>query len=178
MTLAANQQDVGDKLSFFRSPTAGNTKCLVWAHGGLLHGDGQFTTPVAIRFSVAHGEAFSSNPTRAILYDHSSDNLAVAAGQACQDYSLGKAVGDHWKGEHVSYHDVARLMQTAADANSNWSPHVVVVRRRFRCLGRVIKLSKLIEQVMAHEATIDTFYCACCRGDHSNARVKSFFVRI
>src|SRR5690606_24623387 len=68
MAAAGNQIPLGDKLYFFTSPTPATTKCLIWAHGGLLRGDGTYALPAGttIHYYVPHGQARVTNPTRAI----------------------------------------------------------------------------------------------------------------
>src|SRR4051812_32202062 len=53
-----NQVPLGEKLYFFESPVATETRCLILAHGALLNGDGWYDLDpgVKIYYFVPHGQ--------------------------------------------------------------------------------------------------------------------------
>jgi hypothetical protein len=186
MARAGNQIPLGDKLYFFTSPTPATTKCLIFAHGGLLRGDGKYALPAGttIHYYVSHGKARKTNPTLAILAENTGEqllDLCVTGPANIENYRLRKAVGSGWSGEAFSYHDVQRTMNQnqgyAAHANGNWCPHVVSVRRRFKMMGKTILLGEIIDAVQQHNPNIVDFYYGGCRVDHSASAVKSAFMR-
>ena len=189
MDKAANQEEVGEKLYFFRSPKAGETRCLVFAHAGHLYGDGDFALPDGLTLHFMqkeHGKALSTNPYQAMfnLGRPKAASVETLAGPTrVTDYSLGKGVGSHWeKKTTISYTEICEKMSRQVGMGSAWTPHIVTVRRRFRGLGRLVKLSALVPAVKAHEQAINEFFIAACRGDKLSrgigGAIKSAFVRI
>ncbi len=185
MAPAGNQIALGEKLYFFTSPAPGTTKCLIWGHGGLLHGDGQYALPAGttIHYYVPHGQARLSRPANGIRAGSMGDNpgIRVAGPANIENYRLRKGVGSGWSGEAFSYHDVEQKMNDnqgyVAHVGGDWCPHVVSVRRRFRMIGKTILLGDIIDAVQQHDATIVEFYYGACRGDYSGSAVKSALIR-
>lgn len=184
MAAAGNQVPLGDKLYFFTSPVA-TDKCLIWGHGGLLHGDGMYNLPegLTIHYYVPHGQPRVSNPTMGIragtLGQEPGHHTAGPA--AIPNYTLRKGVGSGWSGEAFSYHDIERKMNDNGDyvngVGGDWCPHVVSVRRRFKLIGKSINLGEIIDAVIAHDPNITQFYYGACRGDYSGSRIKSGLIR-
>lgn len=185
MPAAGNQVALGDKLYFFTSPVAGTTKCLIWGHGGLLHGDGQYALQAGttVHYYVPHGQPRRTHPSRGIRAQVLADlpGHHVTGPANIENYTLRKAVGSGWSGEAFSYHDVERKMNDNRDyltgVGGDWCPHVVSVRRRFKMIGKSITLGEIIDAVQQHDANIVEFYYGACRGDYSGSAVKSAFIR-
>jgi hypothetical protein len=185
MTKAGNQEEIGEKLYFFRSARAGEHRCLVFAHGGHLHGDGDFGLPAGITLSFNQkedGKALTSNPYMEMFLNGEprEGRIETFAGPVrLKNYSLGKGVGSHWKDKNttVSYEQIEENMGKQIGLG-NWTPHIVTVRRRFRGLGRLTTLSDLVPAVLLHAPAITRFYIAACRGDASKKRFLSFLARI
>lgn len=185
---ALNQFAVGEKLYFFESPKANESRCLVFAHGGHLWRDAaDFALPGGIRLSFnqkTDGEALTTNPRIAMFYEPRGQNIETFIGPTrVKDYSLGKAVGRHWeRSATITYQEIRATLDGAVAANQSWTPHIVTVRRRFRFLGALITLSKVVTEITQFAQTrnvaITHFYIAACRGDHSKQRLKSMLTRI
>ena len=185
MAQAGNQIPLDDKLYFFTSPIPGTTKCLIWAHGALLHGDGQYAlaTGTKIHYYVPHGQKRQTNPTRAIRAGVLGDDpgITVTGPANIENYRLAKAVGSGWSSTAFSYHDVEQKMNDnggfVTHVGGDWCPHVVTVRRRFQFIGKSILLGDVIDAVQGYDATIVEFYYGACRGDYSGSTVMSAWAR-
>lgn len=183
-----NQFAVGEKLYFFESPKANERRCLVFAHGGHLWRDAaDFTLPEDIKLSFnqkTDGKALKTNPRTAMFYEPRIDNIETFEGPTrVKDYSLGKAVGRHWEADTtITYQEISATLAGAVKAGQHWTPHIVTVRRRFRFMGALITLSKVVTEITkfaeARDVKIKHFYIAACRGDHSKQRLKSTLARI
>lgn len=183
MDHASNQEAIGEKLFFFRSFKENQRSCLIFAHGGHLHGDGTFQVPSSTTlkfYQKEHGKAVVTNPWRAITGTPSESQMeTVKGGILIPNYSLGKGVGSHWEGDTITYKQLEeRQRSQGGDRLAHWAPHIVTVRRRFRCLGRLITLADTIPAILKHEPSITTIYICACRGDHTSSRFKSFLARI
>src|SRR5262249_47399421 len=148
-------EEIGEKLYFFRSEQAGETKCLVWAHGGHLYGDGTFNLLSNINLHFLqreHGKSLTSNPWMTMFAGGKprAETLESFRGpRQVTNYSLGKGVGSHWKGDTISYQQIREKMTAQLRLhNGQWCPHIVIVRRRFRGLGRLITLHELVLRVV------------------------------
>ena len=186
MAAAGNQIALGEKLYFFTSPVPGTTKCLIWGHGGLLHGDGMYALAAGstIHYYVPHGQALVSNPTRGIAgptLGQAGPGYTVAGPANIENYTLRKGVGSGWQGDAFSYHDVEQQMNSNSDyvthVGGDWCPHVVSVRRRFKMLGKTLSLGEIIDEVQRHDPAIVEFYYGACRGDYSGSEFKSAAIR-
>jgi hypothetical protein len=188
MNQATGQEEVGEKLYFFRSTKPGETRCLVFAHGGHLYGDGDFALPgnITLHFMQRqHGKALTTNPFQAmfLLGKPRAESLeTLTASSRVTDYSLGKGVGSHWKGNTISYQEIRQKMNGQVGMGNAWTPHIVTVRRRFRGLGRLVKLSEVVPAITAHEPTVNEFFIAACRGEKLSkgvmGAIKTAFIRI
>ena len=189
MTHATNQVALGEKLYFFRSAKPNENKCLIFAHGGHLWRDApDFVLPNNLNLSFMQkddGRAIVTNPWKSMfLNGKPADNTlqTIAGGNRVKEYSLGKGVGSHWERDTISYEEIGQQMAGRPDVYPNWCPHIVVVRRRFRCLGRLIPLSQAVAEINAYSQQqnlgIDQIYVAACRGDHSTSRFLSVMARI
>jgi hypothetical protein len=193
MPRAGNQIELSPKLYFFNSPVANTTKCLIWAHSGLLHGDGTYPLAAGLRmrYYVRPGDVREVSPAAGIQAGNAAIHARYtdAGPMAIPNYTLTKALGSGLN-EAFSYHDVQRNMNTNAGAVGaerarrggqpaidEWCPHVVSVRRRFRCLGKTVQLGEVIDAVLAHNDAITDFYLGGCRGDLSRRPVRSFLTR-
>ncbi|MFL6601287.1 MAG: putative adhesin [Steroidobacteraceae bacterium] len=185
MPAAGNQVALADKLYFFTSPNPTSTKCLIWAHGGLLHGDSQYALPpgTTIHYYVPHGKGRPTSPSQAIRAGNGGPDPGyhVTGPANIENYRLCKAVGSGWPKEAFSYHDVEQKMNMnqafVAGAGGDWCPHVVSVRRRFKMIGKSIPLGEIIDAVQQHNPQIVVFYYGACRDDFSGSAVRSALIR-
>lgn len=185
MTTAGNQIALGEKLYFFTSPINNTTSCLIWGHGGLLHGDGSYQLPAntTIHYYVPHGQVRISNPTLGIRGSQLGQNPVghITGPVAIENYRLRKGVGSGFSSQHFSYHDVEQAMvdnqQYAQVVGGGWCPHVVSVRRRFYFKGKTVQLGDVINLVQQHDPNIVDFYYGACRGDRSGDQLTSICVR-
>jgi len=175
---------LGEKLYFFQSPAANMRQCLIWGHGGLLHGDGPYPLPsgVTVRYFVPHGQPHNTNPGHIIGGPNVGEmatltNLCVTGPANIEDYTLRKGIGASGGIPAFSYHDVQDRMKDNRDLlahrAASWCPHVVSVRRRFQFIGKTIRLGEIIDAVLAMDPIIDEFIYAPCRGDLSAHPWKS-----
>lgn len=173
----ANQETIGDKLYFFRSPRPGETTCTIIAHGGKLHGDTTFTLPanVSVSFFVPDSQALQTNMLFNVKYagdDAMMRPLPPITGPGnCPDYSLAKFAGKHNTAKS-SYVDMNRYMQERLNQSPHTCPHLVSIRSRslFKGYSKIVKLSEVITAVLGHEPSINLFYVAACRGHHLSYR--------
>ena len=189
MQLSSNTHAIGEHAYLIESPAANVSDCLVIAHGASVGGQ-TFDVPpgkvvqffVADRVSnQAYGPAdlVKTAAIRMNNFGHvlgkpegekdrrARNALVFAAGATCQDYVLGKMLGDHFRASQTTYLEMRRTLdQDVATlppgANGNWVPHVVTVRNR-KSTHQYIWLSALIRDLVNFNAALTTFYCANCR---------------
>ncbi|WP_338846734.1 putative adhesin [Massilia sp. W12] len=189
MNHGANQHPIGEKLYIFHSALPNENKCLIFAHGGHLWGDAaNFALDPALTLHFMqsqHGVAIETNPWNAMfLLGKPRANIlqTLHGGMRVNEYSLGKGVGRHWSTNTISYEQISEKMEAQVGVHADWCPHIVVVRRRFRCMGRLIPLSEAVAQIQAYSQQnglgIDEIYVATCRGEHEDKRLLSTLARI
>lgn len=208
MSIAGNQQPLGEHFYFFESPVQTAKSCLIIAHSGQLMGDGTFRMPpgVTMHFYVNHGALRTSNP-RQMIRDGASDDAKTLgdwrfaevfkASAEIPNYTLQKVVGSGWKvpangfgDQPVSYHDVQQYMRANAQDYEgyknarnrplgwNWVPHVLSVRNRRGVHGGHVRLQDAVDAIRAHDSNIDQFYFGGCREDASSRFLASAKARI
>ena len=188
MVAAGNQTPLGEKLYFFTSPMQSTTTCLIWAHGGLFHGDGQFVIPngVNVQFYVDHGTTRKTAPSLAIQAPTFGQNVKASCtltGPAqMPNYRLRKALGQGFDTDPVCYNQVEQMMAQnqvyAVQSQNDWCPHVVSVRRRLGIQGKTITVGEVITEVIKHDHSINTFIYGGCRSDYSSSKLLSRFIKI
>lgn len=182
MQLPANTDSIGEHAYLIRSPDPGMTDCLIIAHGGSV-GDQEFTVPTGktVRFFVPHAHAYSTSSGLAALKDAVSSHgrkgfftgLTRTEGSSCRDYILGKGLGSHGPSSLVVTYQEIRdeldQMATTPGTGTNWIPHVVTIRNRTNGLvHKHVWLSKLIDEILAVDGRITTFYSCNCRKKSSS----------
>lgn len=196
MNLPPGARALGDNAYLFPSPAGQVTDCVVFAHGGAVsigaEGiDFSFTVPAGctLYFMASGGKPFSTTGPvtgfKAIAAANGGHPPTVdridtrTAGSTCTDYVLAKAHGTHWTAETMAEKDYAAIA-TALNGlygqfkTLQWVPHYVSIRNRhaFRT-HKYVFLSKVISDVIAHDATITNFYLMHCRGQVSDTQSRA-----
>jgi len=180
MPHAANQVALGEKLYLFTSPRANSPDCLIYGHGGLLHGDGAFKLMdgLSLAYFVGAGDANEIEMKDMIGPDAKCNPGRTIKGEAWIDnYTMAKGVGSGSSApEPMTYESIAALMRKQVN-NSSWCPHVVSIRRRW-IKGKMIQLSEIVETVHNHNANITHFVYGACRGDKTAEYFASMMIRL
>jgi hypothetical protein len=189
MQLSSNTHAIGEHAYLIESPAANVNDCLVIAHGASV-GSQTFIVPPGkvVQFFVPDRVTnLASSPAdmvknAALCMNNFGDVLGrpegekdkrarkalVFANQAkCQDYVLGKMLGDHFTAGQTTYVEMRQTLDRDVatlppGANGNWVPHVVTVRNR-KSTHQYIWLSALIRDLLNFNPALTTFYCANCR---------------
>lgn len=196
MNLPAGAQTLGDNAYLFPSPAGRVADCLISAHGGAAYigAEGRgftFTVPAGctLYFMATGGSAFkATGPVtgfRAIVAENAGRAPAIprgdtfTAGSSCTDYVLAKAHGTHWKSETMVEKNYAAIAAALSDLHGaftplQWLPRYVSIRNRhaFRT-HKYVFLSKVIADIIAHDATITNFYLMHCRVNLGDAASRS-----
>ena len=181
-----NQVALGDHLYFFSSPQTGNTDCLIWAHGGLLHGNGNYNLAngLTLEFYVDHGQVRRTGIVSAMKGPVGGERVLMSATvqgpAAVENYTLRKAVGSGWKKAMFTYRDVTDAMGDSHDyllnAGGSWCPNIVMPRRRM-LKGKTISLGEVIDAVTQQYNHITKFIYGGCRSDYSQDFILSSLIR-
>ena len=200
MTLPAGAVKLGEKAYLFPSRSAAAvTDCFIVGHGGLPSNgrkgiDYKFTVPngCTVNFLAKGGQSLSmSGPVSGftVIAGGNGGNPpsidkgnSFASGKKCGDYIIAKALGTHaptgggtpetMAEKNYAAVDLALQQVAGPHAGLQWLPHYVSIRNRTSWIEDTnVFLSKLIELIRAHDATIVNFYCAHCRDNLSDAEL-------
>lgn len=201
MNLPPGAVALGSHAYLFPSPAGAVADCLIVGHGGAVsigsEGlDFSFTVPpgCTLHFMTSGGNPFSaSGPVtgfKAIVAQNVGNPPPIGkgdtrnAGSTCTDYVLAKAHGTHWGHETMAEKDyvaIAAALNTLHGqfAALQWLPHYISIRNR-HAFGthRYVFLSKVIQDVINHDATITNFYLMHCRGAVSDEKSRKILKNV